>query len=147
MPDLNTRVQEQARIYIYQIQIQICSLCNWHYTNNKSFFFTLFSEWWNQHSAKKFIEPNNFLPSHNVFWIKGFWLSYNISHILRKEMNLWIKQITITFPEFLLPHNAYFRNTIDTLKYFNASSKVGLLQAVQKVGCAAQSSDKNTGKG
>jgi len=39
-----------------------------------------------------------------------------------------------------------FHNKIDTLKYLTAGPEVTLSQAVQKVGCAVQSSDKNTGK-
>ena len=40
----------------------------------------------------------------------------------------------------------FFNNMIDTLRYFTTGPEVGLSQAVQKVSCAAQRSDKNTGR-
>ena len=40
----------------------------------------------------------------------------------------------------------YFHNTIDVLKHLTADVEVGLSHAVKLVRCAAQNSDKNTGK-
>jgi hypothetical protein len=39
-----------------------------------------------------------------------------------------------------------FHNTINTSKYLTICPEVGLFDGVQKVGCAAQSSDKNPGE-
>jgi hypothetical protein len=39
-----------------------------------------------------------------------------------------------------------FNNTIDTSRYFTTGPEVGLSQAVQKVSCSAQRSDKNAGR-
>jgi len=38
----------------------------------------------------------------------------------------------------------YFHNTIDRIRYLTGVVEVGLSQAVQKVRCAAQTSDKKT---
>jgi hypothetical protein len=54
--------------------------------------------------------------------------------------NDYISRFTIT------SFSLHFHSTRNTLRYLTAGPEVGLLQAVQKVRCAAQSSDKKIGE-